>query len=117
MTAVQPSFDGKLVKLDFTTTQKKKINTWVKSHARTPQELLHEFTDAQWKFSVSFSDYFGCYYVSLTCKDQYSPYHKQTLSLRHSDMIKGMNIMSYVLAEMVQNEDAQLPVNEVDTDW
>ena len=65
-------------------------------------DILSKLVEAGWKLSLSYSEFYGTTFVSVTCQQEELPYHKHTFTLRHSEVIPGLLILAWVLNDREQ---------------
>lgn len=87
----------KFVTLDFSDSQKAEISDWIESMPGEQVADVETMVGSGWKISISWSDWFDCYYVSGTCKQEDSEYFDKTYSLKHMDLAKGLLVLQYVI--------------------
>jgi hypothetical protein len=117
MATRQTSLNSNFHKLDFSTKDRDKITKWVESHPHDLWKAISTLTDGQCKISISYSQYYDCYYVSLTCKDEHSTYYDHTFAISHNDLRKAIGIIMYVFSELMPNKSPLLDGQSRDLDW
>lgn len=65
-------------------------------------DILVKFVEAGWKFSASYSEFYGTVFVSVTCQREELPYYKHTYTLRHSEVIPGILILAWAIDDRDQ---------------
>jgi hypothetical protein len=117
MATKQNDFSGKYTRLDFSQNDKTKISKWVEAHPNSLDEAIVKLTDGMCKVSFSYSDYYDCYYISLTVKDQHHALYDHTFSVNHTSLRKGMGVIMYVFSELLPNQSPLLDGKDRDLDW
>lgn len=86
------------------------------AHTDLPSFLV-KLCEFGWKVSFSYSQYYHCYYGSLTDKRQDSAYADHTFSVRHSDLDKLTRLLDYVYSTMLIGDEFRLPDRMGAHDW
>ena len=70
-----------------------------------PVDRLLELCESNWKISLSYSDAYGGFIGSATCRDKDSVYYKRVFLVSHVDGCKAVRAIAYVLHTMLPRGD------------
>lgn len=108
---------GSLVLVDLTVVERDECNHWIKEHASDLSGFANRVCDAGWKLSVSYSDHYGCYFGSITGKTTGTKYDGSTLSIRHPDCDKLLQVLQFVALVLCPDNRVILPEEFAGDDW
>lgn len=103
--------------LNFSAKEQVLINDWIEDREINSVDWLITTTEAGWKISFSYSDFFEVYFMSLTAKETKTKYDGKVFILRHLELTKLFYIAAYVISEWVPNDHPDLSGGLADVDW
>lgn len=90
--------------LEFNDLERQEVIAQVEHNKFDPVDCLVVLVEAGYKVGIGYDDYHACNAISITCKDEGSPYLGYCFVFRHTDLGRGLQVMRYVLDTQLADE-------------
>ena len=111
--ASQPTF----VQIHFNDQERLEANLWIENNTLSEIDCLLQVIDEGGKVSMSFSEYYDCYFGTITVRNGDAKKPAISYSFRHNDYTKIVKLVAFVWLHFVNNPLWAVEEEGKDLDW